>query len=281
MSLSDKHYALGVVLVRCNEMNEWKPFSGRITLFPIAAPPPSAPDLYRLVWGIEPDTSQKQSNPLVPTIAQGKRDSILAGCFCHPSRIDFNLFSSLSPAEMQELSLPLIEDTSQFHDELMRIIGALRKGAVSNPISRIALGVQFVSPKLNFLECNKILISVMPIDYRVKITDEEDLVFQVNRPRASTTVENLRMNVLTKWSVERMHIMSMTAAPSIVAISLPPATTPGSAEFLAASVSFDINNAPATPSIPIDSQQQSSLLLESIDEAKTTQRDLGLNIGGF
>jgi len=96
-------------------MNEWKALSGRITLFPTArpsSPSPSALELYRLVWGGDPDNFHKQPNALLPTVAQGKRDGLMANCFSHPARIDFNLAPAHAPSEMAEMPLVLIEDTS-------------------------------------------------------------------------------------------------------------------------------------------------------------------------
>lgn len=264
-------------------MNKWKALSGRITLFPTAvpsSPAPSALELYRLVWGGEPDNFRKLPNALLPTVAQGRRNGIMASCFSHPARIDFNLSPAFPESEMTEMQLVLIEDSSQLHAELTRMIDVLAKGAISNSVSRVALGVQFVAAKSSSLETNKTLTNVMPPEYRMKITDEEDFIFQVNRPRMSSKVENIRMNFLTKWSMERMQVATM----AIPAGGLPiPTSKDLSAhskvrEFIAASVNFDNNNVPGNP---LNHKQQSSLLLEGLTAAAAMQRDIGLNIEGF
>lgn len=262
-------------------MSEWKALNGRITLFPTAAssPSPSALELYRRVWGSDPDSFQKQPNALLPTIAQGSRNGITTSCFSHPTRIDFNLLPVSAPSEMADMSLVLIEDTNQLHADLMRIIGILAEGIVSNSVSRVALGVQFITVKPNLVEANRTLTKVMPDQYRIKLTDEEDFIFQINRPRMSSKVGTVRMNFLTKWSMERLQILTMAIPASGIATSKESSFTPANVrEFLAASVSFDNNNAPTSA---LTSSQQSSLLLEGLTAAAAMQRDLGLNIGGF
>src|SRR5580692_1258343 len=106
-------------------MSEWKSSGGRITLFPAPASPPlpSALELYRQVWGEEPDGFQKQTNPLMPSAAYGNHNGLKTGCLAHPTRIDFNLTPDPSRQEEAEgMSVPLIEDTALLHAELSMII---------------------------------------------------------------------------------------------------------------------------------------------------------------
>jgi hypothetical protein len=266
-------------------MNEWKAAVGRITLFPTAtvlSSPPSALDLYKRVWGGDPDNFQRQANPLMPTVAQGKRGGITASCFVHPVRIDFNLTPTSPPHEITQLSFPLIEDTTQLHTELARIMDDIGQGLVSGSVVRVALNVQFLAMRPSPVEANKTLTSIIPSKYGVKITDEEDFIFQINRPYASREVRSVKMNSLTKWSVDRLQVFTM-AIPMGGALGPAPAniTSGGNrqgAEYIAASVTIDNNNVPVDA---ISSAQQSSLLHEALIAAAQTQQDIGLNIEGF
>lgn len=260
-------------------MTEWKALNSRISLFLAGVSPlaPSALELYKRVWGDDPDNYQKQPNALIPTVAQGKREGIMVSCFSHPTRIDFNL----SPAIAQpapEMEFVLIEDMSQLRAELMRIIDVVDRG-ISDAVSRVAFGIHFSTLKSSFREINTTLTKLMPEQYHVKLTDEEDLVFQINQPRMSGKVDKLKMNVLTKWIANRLQVVNLRIDAGDAAISASQGSSSAQTkDFLAAGVSFDINNIPVKP---LTSSQQSSLLLEEIAMAAAMQRDIGLNIEGF
>jgi hypothetical protein len=258
-------------------MSEWKALNGRITLFPTGPQSiPSAADLYRAVWDTEPDAFQKQPNPLQPTVAQGRRKEMGATCLAHVTRVDFNLSPVLVPSQTGEPKISLIEDTSQLFSELKEIIKKISGGIKVSSVSRVALYLEFVTVRANVLEANKALTGVMPEQYRISVTDEEDFIFQVNRPRKSGKVEGLRMNFVTKWSVENVQVMVALSALA----GGPP--IPGAASwvnnFLTASVSFDYNN---LADRPLTTEQQSQLLNECLGEASGTQKNIGLNVEGF
>lgn len=207
---------------------------------------------------------------------------MMASCFYHPARLDFNLSSVSPPSEVPETSLALIEDTTQLHAELKRIIEVIAEG-ISDSVSRVAFGVQFVAAKPNLVETNKTLIRVMPTQYRIKITDEDDFIFQINRPRKSNNVENIDMNFITKWSKERLRVLAMPVPAGGAPIQSSESASFAQAysrDYIAASVSFDNNTVPVSE-ISLTSRQQSSLLLEELTAAAAMQADIGLNIEGF
>ena len=159
-------------------------------MFPAAmlSPPLSALDLYRQVWGEEPDGFQKQANPLMPSFANGNHSGLKSGCVAQPARIDFNLMPL--PASKQEeaqenVSFPLIEDTGLLHAELSKIIEVIGQKDVLNSVVRVARGVQFLVLTSSSAEANSVLSAHIPKQYGVKVTDEEDFVFQINRPYPS------------------------------------------------------------------------------------------------
>jgi len=267
-------------------ISEWKALSGRITLFPTApasSPAPSALELYRQVWGDDPDNFQKQQNPLLPTIAQGRRNGIMVQLLSQPVRTDFNLSAAPATAlaDRAPTSLPLIDDTRQLHAELMRIIDALAKVTIPTSVSSVAFNVQFITVKPSVAETNQTLAAVLPDQYRIKLTDEQDFVLQINRPHPSRNVENITINCITKWSMERLQVLSIRAVPAGVisaSIGMPNVNVK---QFIAASVRFDNNTVPPVPPIPLTTGQQSSLLLEGLTEVAAMQRSIGLNIEGF
>jgi hypothetical protein len=261
-------------------MSQWKALLGRMTLF-LGGPPAgllsSALELYKQVWGGDPEIFQSNPNPLIPMVAQGKRDGLTVGCLTSPTRVDLNINPLTAPVGKEDLSFSLIEDTNQLHAELIRLITLIDGIVGSNSVSRVGLNLHFLTLAATIEEANKGLTRVMPEQYRPRITDEEDFVFQINRPRTSAKVEQVRMNYVTKWSMDRFKVLN---------ISIPTGPAPGSTgiplqrgrDFIAASVIIDNNNVPGAM---LDSKQQSLLLYEALTAAEGTQREIGLNIEGF
>ncbi len=263
-------------------MNDWKALAGRITVFagsPASGPLLSALELFQKVWGGNPDNFQSSPNVLMPSFAHGKRDGLTAGCIVQPTRIDFN-FSPLPPAarEDRDAELALIEDTTQLHAELVRLIESIDGFVVTNSVSRVGLALHFLTVTSGIEEANKVLVSVMPNQYRVGITNEEDFIFQINRPRMSRDVKRIRLNYVTKWNVDRFQVFKVAIAPNAPVVDSRDIPSQ-QGEFVAASVVFDSNNVLAVT--PLDGKEQSSLLMECLTSAKEMQRAFGLNVEGF
>lgn len=104
----------------------------------------------------------------------------------------------------------------------------------------------------------------------------------INRPYTSGGVGTIKMNSLTKWSVDRLQVLTvsipMGAAPTLVSANAISASRQ-TEEFIAARVTFDNNNVPIET--PLPSTQQSSLLNEALIAAAKTQQEIGLNTEGF
>ncbi len=246
-------------------MNEWKALNARITLFPtapLASSSFSALEVYQKVWGVSPDSFQTQQNPILPSIAQGRRDGIMVHCLAHPSRIDLNL--APPPGETAELELMFIEDQDKLYAELRKIIDVIAKGVILPSVSRVGLGLQFATAKPNPEEANKTLTQVMPPRYRTNLTNEEDFIFQVNLQRKSKEVQDVTMNFITKWSVDKVQVFRMFPGPSF-------AGTLPTQIFIVASLALDYNSFAEKLLNPED---QSRLLLECLTEASAMQRTL-------
>jgi hypothetical protein len=176
----------------------------------------------------------------------------------------------------------LIEDASQFRAELLAIIGVVGRGAISGHFNRVALNVQFLALAESPAEANKALTTVIPSQHGVKITDEEDFIFQINQPFLSREAEGIKMNFITKWSVDRIQVLTFAVqAGGAQGPGLANAASimPQQVTFTAASVSFDINNVPAESAFSAPSQ--SSLLREALTAIAQRQQETGLNVEEF
>jgi len=261
-------------------MSNWKAIQGRLSVFPATASAalPSALTLYQNLWGGDPEGFQGAPNPLLPSMAHGKRGTLGVNCIVLPGRVDVNL-GPISP-DTPSNSVPLIEDAEQFVSELRRLATVLSTALVKSTISRIATYVKFVSLEETNAAANKAVLKITPQRFQVGLEDEQEFVLQINQPRSSERFEGLQLNLITKWTVERYQILSfvvpMGGGPMP---AQPQAPAPQSSEFIAASVAMDFNNVPVDKVLSHD--EQSSLLLEGLTQTSQTMRECGLDIKGF
>jgi hypothetical protein len=193
-------------------MNEWKALSGRVTLLfhGVTSAPPSAQEVFRAAWDKEPDSYQKPPNPIAPSIAQGRRGEMVAMCSTATSRIDFQFGPSQSQIVSRDpASFPLINDASQLYDSLESLCTCIENLRLP-PIERVAVGLQLVQLTPGITESNKLLVKVIPSEYGIQLTNEEDFILQINKPFQYPASEPVRMNFTVKWSVERMRVMTFT-----------------------------------------------------------------------
>jgi hypothetical protein len=256
-------------------MTTWKALTGRITLFPTSAPP-TALELFRRVWNADPDSFQKQANPLLPTVAQGMHHGMVAACATQPNRVDF-AFSPAPPAEPNEFSVAMIEDVHQLETDLLQIIEAVGQGLISEPVNRVAVNLQLTMPHANSIEANKTLMQIIPEQYRMRLTDEEEFVFRINRIRASGKLPDQKMNFLVTWSVERYQQVALSVLMAVnPMVAQPNVTSQRQGEaILAVTVLLDSNNVPA--STRLSSHEQSTLLLEGFHAIANARNEMGLN----
>jgi len=266
-------------------MNVWKVSGARATLFP-ASPASfahiSGIDLYREVWGSEPDNFQKPENPFLPTVAQGRHGSIVVACSVHPSRLDFN-FNPAPPValDLSGIGVQLIENGRPLWRSFLQLFDAFTRGRVAGEVARVAIYVQALVVKPNFAEVNQALMEVVPNHYALRLTDEEDVIFQINKPFMSERIPDIKMNVATTWSGARIQVLnfSMPAGGIVNAAMAAISENPRTQNFLGASVAFEVNNVPTDN--PISSANQASLLREALSRIGQQQAELGLFIEGF
>ncbi len=263
-------------------MSDWKALVGRVTLFPAfpsPSPPPSALSLFTAIWAQDPDNFQRQTNALIPTVAQGKIERMTASCSVHPARIDLSLEAAATP-ETAARSVAMIEDTAELQKQLLQIINVIGKGAVPGSMARVALYLHFATIADNFVAGNKIISNVVSDKYGVKITDEEDFIFQVNRPQTSKKVPEIKLNVITKWSVDRIQVFTVSV-PALGMPMQPIASAPQNVKiFIAPTVVIDVSSL-AEQTTPFDTAQETALLMDAFAIASDVQKEVGLHITGF
>jgi len=187
-------------------------------------------------------------------------------------------------ATLEQISQPTVqtfENPKQLRTELTRIASDLGKAAGSETVNRVAVFLQFVNVKPSVQETNNILMSVIPEQYRVKITDEEGFILQFSKRRPVPNVEGINLNLLTKWSAEQLQVVtfavSMDGQMPVPMTATPVA--PRTQLFNAACVSFDYNTVVSANTLR--PEQQSFVLLEGLKQAARNQKQIGLNVDGF
>lgn len=263
-------------------MNEWKVSGARATLFPASLASfarINGIDLYREVWGSEPDNFQKQENPFLPTVAQGRHGSIVVACSIHPSRLDFN-FNPAPPVALDAsgTGVQLIENGRPLWRSFLQLFEAFTRGRVAGEVARVAIYVQALVVKLNFAEVNQALMEVVPSHYALRLTDEEDVIFQINKPFMSERISDIKMNMATTWSGARIQVLNFSMPVGGI-VNAAISENPRTQSFLGASVAFEVNNVPTDN--PISSTDQASLLREALSRIGQQQAELGLFIEGF
>jgi hypothetical protein len=183
-------------------------------------------------------------------------------------------------------SLPQIDNARNFRAALQEITQAVGRGINLGTVVRVGVYIQFQAEEPSIVDANKSLLAALPAKYKIGITDEEEVVFQVNVPYMSDKVRGVRMNCTTKWSVDQLQILKFQfpAGGSLAnfdAKSLSGA--PETQKFIASGVSLDVSspNLITPPAALIAEADQSLLLDEALSVMDQKMRDIALNVRGF
>ena len=263
-------------------MNGWQALLGRITFFlaPSSVIMPSAFELFRKLWNVEPKSYQGSLSPFSASVAHGRSEDLSINCAVHPARIDLNLSAGGRGAIPGPQYNPGIQDGAQLSKELKRLFEVIERNVLANPVLRVALYLQFICFKKDWAEANSELLTVVPDHYRVKLADEQEFSIQANKPCASKQVENVKLNRITKWSSDHITIIAQKVESGQMG-ELPSKEKPAAYDFFGASVLFDNNNVPIPTERPLTSAEQSKLLLELFGYALGSMKDFRLKIRGF
>jgi hypothetical protein len=222
---------------------DWPVQAARITLFPLLASGPSprsALDLYRAIWGKDPDSFQGSQggvgNPFPASMAQGVEGGIARICQSQPIRTDLT-FGPVGTAFGADLVT--IADTSNLHTQMRKVFDVVDSAFQGTPISRAAVYLQIGQEAPDFREANRRLASAAWRGRQLELGDEEDFILQFNRPRQDTSDTTVKLNFITKWSVERVQLLTfLSQFPAAAGTSQAPLVV----EKIVPTIAFDNSN---------------------------------------
>jgi hypothetical protein len=262
-------------------MNAWKVQAARITVFPLLAsgsPPKSALDLYKSVWGKDPDSFQNQvlsGSPFPNSIAQGVVGKLSRSCQSQLIRADF----TFGPAAATVGSaLPSVEDTDFLSTEMMGLIGSIDNAFQQTPLNRVASYMQLGQEASDYRQANQIVSGAMWQHQKVSLNDEEDFVLQINRTDSDATDRSIKLNFITKWSVERVQVMtfftqmSPDGGPGV-------ANAPTVIEKIIPTIALDNSNMPLQK--PFDQNETGRVLSELFRGVSAQLKECNISIKGF
>jgi hypothetical protein len=260
-------------------MSDWKAQSAQVVLFPVVpggAPVDSALELYKAIWQTDPDSFQKHvaGSPFVLSSARGTVEGLAAACLAQPIRIDF----TLAPLQQSAIATmtPLIDDSKHFSAQLAHLIEALGDLQTGPQINRVSCVVKFAMISPNFVSANKSISSKLPKPYHVVLSDETDFVLQINRARPSKALDNITINFITKWSIERTQLITFTV-DAAAGQALGPSQMVH--ELIMPNIVFDNNNVQLPR--PMSKGEQKAIFAECLQGTSAQLKECNIAVEGF
>jgi len=232
----------------------WNASVGRITLFP--APEggkQSAQDIFRVAFGKDPaGYAVEQSGA---STARGEFNSMRCNCAVQLARIDL----TLTPLATSPLEIALIKSPLVLKSSLEMIVRAVSDLKI--PATRVAVSMQLTRIVPSNREGNETILSVLPSGYALPLKDETDVVLQINHRQTSAAHPDVKLNFLTKWTVDDITVLALPVAGQPgVEHSFPAGIESLVRSYTAVNVLFDNNTAPR--SAPLTHAQASATLPE-------------------
>src|SRR5260370_2567950 len=128
------------------------------------------------------------------------------------------------------------------------MIAGIGRDATSVSAFSVALFVHLLARTKGTQEAINALVKTIP--YGLKLSNEEDLIFQVNRPYTSRQVPQVEMNSIIKWSMDRFQVVTISISgdgPTGPALAGGPSPASQIQTPIGATVGFDINSPPLQP----------------------------------
>ena len=183
----------------------------RLTLFP-AGPYglQDASNWFRTAAGEESESRTERRGRVLDEIgaATGSPEFRLTLHCEPPGRIDWRLLHAGPEFAFDRPGDDLDSNLESF-------VGAMRtwlSSAAIPPIRRLAFGAVLLSPVPNLRNGHELVLNMVPVLRLSADEDVADLLFQINRPRSSATIEELRLNRLSKWSVTTVQVLALALA---------------------------------------------------------------------
>lgn len=246
---------------------KWKATAGRLTLFPtVEASKRSAKETFELVIGAEPSGYDGARQTAGISTARGTYEGFALTCTTQPLRIDFILSVLIDPNSFVPGVLPLIEDAESLRVALNNLRDLIVSKSDSLPSTRVAFSMQLTSPVGTLQEGNALISKTVPEGYALPLADENEVIFQMNRPRQSERVPTMRLNFLTRWSLDVMKVLAIPASGQAGQThsshqSIGSLVT----DFTVVNIALDNNTMPQT--VALSSDELSAALHELLDNA--------------
>ena len=207
---------------------EWGIESARLTLFPTVTL--QGMDVVQRIWrqlaeGVEPEESTSKTSAAAH-IVHGPVGAGRLITATQPGRIDIQFTVEVDVAPVTYLLGPSGDVLPNFRDRLQPLV----KDCPA--VHRIAFGVVFLQPTDTRETGYRALERYLPA-LKLDAEGSSDLLYQINRPRPSQSVEGLSINRLMKWSVQSMNLVQMQQQVLGSAIVAAPTFVTGASGFSA------------------------------------------------
>ena len=199
-------------------------------------------------------------------------------CQVQPVRVDL----TFSPGQLLtpfSNGLPAISDSRSLRTAIASSIPSIEKAVKGAKLSRLAIYLQIGREVATSTEGNEIIRETLPATFSVPLQDEEDFILQINRPSAAANDSSIRLNFITKWSVDRVQVLTFLAAQNLPIAGQFTTGAPVISNKLAATIAFD-NSSPSQNS-QIDDNQIGVLLSLTFTHINKQLKDCNISLEGF
>ena len=228
--------------------NDWRTELLRLTAFPAAGPPVANAEAWWLaLFGTAHDKSTRNLKTGLAQLLGKVGDAYMLAI---ENPMSFELRQVPSDPEQPPLdpdALPLYSGVvPAFQDLALRWLAL----ADSPPLRRLAFGATLLKPVARIQQGYETLDRYLP-DVNVH-PDSNDFLYQINRRRPSSAISGLPLNRLSKWSIQQMQEVILSADGHFLQ----------KAGAFACRVELDINCVPSKQ--PLPTEQVPSLFAELV-----------------
>jgi hypothetical protein len=200
-------------------MSRWLATAGRISVFPTpTGGQQSATALFKAIAGTEPTAVDAQSGgDGLPSSsnARGPFADFMLTCTVAPLRIDFTLTSSRPSAFVFGAPFQLIDNPNALLSSFAKLQRGIVEQAQILEVTRVALFLQLTQSVKDVRTANDLIKRVIPANYVLPLTDEQDFILQINSRQNSTSMPSAQLNFVTRWSVEHTKVFMQPMAPDV------------------------------------------------------------------
>jgi hypothetical protein len=236
-------------------VDAWQAETMRVTVFPTEVVSVEPSSWWDEVVGVPPEAVA--SRPKVGQFqAHGEFEGRQLVLKVQPGRVEWVLGPLAKAVEEEQSALPSLGTFSEVLQLLSKVVVPWLPQAPA--LQRFAYGAILKQPVDNVRAGYAVLQRYLASSVHLDLESSSDFFYQINRPRPSrTTVAGLRLNRLTKWSVQVVRRMTMTIGTERGASRV-------LGEDVALRLELDINTVPDFPGA-LPAEHLGSLLQELTD----------------